>query len=181
MAQKAISELNVERLSTLFNYFRLAHLNRKEYSKRLTTLKRLDKALSILVMVATAASFAVLAFAFGDDKIPHSTMIGALLSIVAFLTSVAIPILGLSGKIEDLSNRACAFHYAAQQLESAIRFIKATEDVDGVVLGWFSAAESAYLQAAALPDTEAEDRKLIEKVENEVNQSYPADYVWSAL
>jgi hypothetical protein len=168
---------NLEMLSGLFYDFRLAHLNRKYYSERLACLKLADTVLSILVMVATASSFSILAL----GNIPHSTIIAATLSVAAFLIAVAIPILGLGRKIEDLSNRSCAFHYAAQQLEMAIRFIKTAEDKDGEVLGWFSSAREAYRLAGALPDTDAEDQKLIKKVEDEINRSYPANYVWTAF
>ena len=170
--------MDMERLSRLFYDFRLAQLNCKYYSRRLSFLKRIDHSLSIIVIVATAASFGVLAF---DGAIPHPKVIAATLSVLAFLISVAMPIFGLGAKIENVSSRACAFHYAAQQLEGAIKFIKTTESTNGEVLGWSNAAKAAYMQASALPDTDAEDRRLVKKVEDEINCAYPANYVWTAM
>lgn len=109
-----------DELSRLFYSFRLAHLNRRYYSERLARLKRWDVGFSVIVSVSTAASFALLAFAdFHGVK-----TVAALLAVIAFLASVAVPGLRLSRQIDDASARVCAFHYAAQQLESALRFVK---------------------------------------------------------
>jgi hypothetical protein len=164
-------------LARLFYSFRLAQLNRKYYSERSTALKSQDAFFSVVVMVTSAASFAVLLFAdFHGVKV-----VAAILAVIAFLASVVVPILKLGQKIEEASARSCAFHYAAQQLESAIRFVKNAEGKDGEVVGWVSSAEAAYHQAAALPDIEKEDRKLIKKVEDEINASFPPNYVWTAF
>jgi hypothetical protein len=54
---------HVEELSRLFYSFRMAHLNRRYYSERLASLKRGNTFFSVVVTVATAASFALLSFA----------------------------------------------------------------------------------------------------------------------
>ena len=166
-----------DELSSLFYSFRLAQLNRRYYSARLSKLKRLDTAFSIVVAVSTATSFAVLSFA----DFPYVKTIAAIFAIVAFLFSVASPALNLNRKIDETSARACAFHYAAQQLESAIRFVKNSDGQDGEVAGWVHSAQEAYNQAAALPDTNVEDRQLLRKVEDEINESFPSSYVWTAF
>ena len=176
-ATVSIENTHTEELSRLFYSFRMAHLNRRYYSERLAKLKQFATAFSIVVTVSTAASFALLSFAdFSGVKI-----VAAILAVIAFLASVAAPGLRLERKIEDASARTCAFHYAAQQLESALRFVKNSHGQDGEVTGWVNSAEEAYHQAAALPDTEVEDRKLIKKVEDEINESFPSNYVWTAF
>jgi len=164
-------------LARLFYSFRLSHLNQRYYAMRLTRLKRWNSLLSIVVMIATAASFALLTFA----SFHGVTTVAAIIAVVGFLASVVVPLLGLERKIDDASSRTCAFHYAAQQLESALRFVRNSEQNDGEMLGWTAAAEAAYYQAAALPDTEAEDRKLVKKVEGEINEAFPPSYVWLAF
>jgi hypothetical protein len=167
----------LEELSRLFYSFRMSHLNRRYYSERLAKLKNIEMAFSIVVTVSTAASFALLSFAdFSGVK-----TVAAILAVVAFLASVAVPGLRLERKISDASARTCAFHYAAQQLESALRFVKNSHGKDGEVTGWVNSAEEAYHQAAAFPDTEVEDRKLVKKVEDEINESFPSNYVWTAF
>jgi len=167
----------MDELSRLFYSFRMAHLNRRYYSERLAKLKRVDTRFSFVVVLSTAASFALLAFAnFSSVK-----TLAAVLAVVAFLASVAAPVFRLERKIDDASSRICAFHYAGQQLESAIRFVKNSDNQDGEVAGWVHSAEEAYHQAAALPDTDAEDKDLVKKVEDEINQSFPPNYVWTAF
>jgi hypothetical protein len=167
----------MDELSRLFYSFRMAHLNRRYYSERLARLKQFETTFSIVVTVSTAASFAILSFAnFSGVK-----TVAAILAVIAFLASVAAPGLKLERKIDDASARTCAFHYAAQQLECALRFVKNSHKQDGEVMGWVEAAEEAYHQAAALPDTEVEDRELIKRMEDEINESFPSDYVWTAF
>lgn len=172
-----IENIHIGELSRLFYTYRLAELNRRYYSERLAKLKKWDTFFQFVVGVTTAASFVLLSFA----DFPHVKTVAAILAGVAFITSVGVPGFQLGRKIDEVSNRVCAFHYASQQLESALRFVKNSESEDGEVTGWVHSAEEAYHQAAALPDTEVEDRKLIKKVENEVNESFPADYVWTAF
>ncbi|MGH9499496.1 MAG: hypothetical protein ACRD3L_10170 [Terriglobales bacterium] len=164
-------------LSRLFYTFRLAHFNRKYYCERLEKLKFWDKAFQITITVSTAASFALLSFA----DFPHVKTIAAIFAIVAFLFSVASPGLNLNRKIDETSARVWAFHYAAQQLENALRFVKNSGRADGESTGWIQSAEDAYHQAAALPDTDIEDQELLKKVEDEINQSFPSSYVWTAF
>jgi hypothetical protein len=165
-----------DELARLFYSFRMAHLNRRYYSERASGLRRWDKIFQVIISVATAASFAVLAFAdFEDVK-----FVAAAFAVIAFLASIAVPIFGLNRKIDEASARASAFHYAAQQLESALRFVKNSDGSDGEVAGWVHSAEEAYHQAAALPDTDSEDRELVKKLEDEINKSFPPNYVWTA-
>jgi len=155
----------------------MAHLNQRYYSRRLASLKRWDTAFSLIVTISTAASFGLLSFTdFSGVK-----LVAAVLAVIAFLASVAMPVLQLQRKIDDASARACAFHYAAQQLENALRFVKNSGQNTGEITGWVASAEQAYHQAAALPDTEVEDRKLVRKVEDEINESFPSNYVWTAF
>jgi hypothetical protein len=168
---------DTEELSRLFYSFRMAQLNRRYYSERLATLKKWDKGFQITIMVTTAASFALLSFA----DFAHVKAVAAGFAVIAFLVSTAVPGLGLSRKIDEISNRTCAFHYASQQLEGALRFVKNSQGDDGEVLGWVHSAEEAYHQAAALPDTDVEDRQLVSKVENEINESFPSNYLWTAF
>jgi len=166
-----------DELSTLFNMFRISHLNRRYYAARLKSLKTWDTVLSAIVIAATASSFGVLAI----DGVPHKTAIAAILAVIGFVASVVVPIFKLSIKIDDASNKACAFHFAAQLLESALRFVRNSEGQDGEVAGWVRSGEEAYKLAGALPDTDAEDRKLIKKVEGEIDASFPPNYIWHAL
>jgi hypothetical protein len=168
---------HVEELSRLFYSFRMAQLNRRYYSERLARLKRWDTFFSVIVTVSTAASFALLSFA----DFSHVKLVAAVLAVIAFLASVAVPALRLGRKIDDACARVCAFHYAAQQLESALRFVKNCDGASGEIKGWVSSAEEAYHQAAALPDTEVDDRKLVQRVEDEINESFPSNYVWTAF
>ncbi len=173
----AIRNDHTDELARLFYSFRMAHLNRRYYSERLKTLKKWDTGFSIVVTLTTATSFALLSFAdFSGVK-----TVAAIFAVIAFLASVSVPGLRLDRRIDDASTRICAFHYAAQQLESAIRFVKNSDGKEGEIAGWVNSAEEAYHQAAALPDTEAEDRKLIKKVEEEINESFPSNYVWTAF
>jgi hypothetical protein len=168
---------HIDELSRLFYLFRMAHLNRRYYSERTAELKRWDAFFSVVVTVATATSFALLAFA----EFRAVKTVAGLFAVIGFLASVAVPSLRLGRKIEDASARACAFHYAAQQLESALRFVKNSTGEDAEIRGWVNSAEEAYHQAAALPDIEVEDRKLTKRLEDEINESFPSSYVWTAF
>lgn len=167
-----------DELSRLFYSFRMAQLNRRYYSERIKSLKRWEKFFRVVVAVGTAASFALLAFAdFSGVK-----TVAAICAVIAFMASAAVvPGLQLDRKIDDASARICAFHYAGQQLETALRFIKNSTGKEGEIAGWVHSAEEAYHQASALPDTEVEDRKLVKKVEDEINESFPSNYVWTAF
>lgn len=168
---------HVEELSRLFYLFRMAHLNRRYYAERLASLKRWDALFSVIVTVSTATSFALLSFA----DFPGVTKVAAGFAVIGFLASVAVPSLRLGRKIDDASDRSCAFHYAAQQLESALRFVKHSTGKEAEIGGWVNSAEEAYHQASALPDAEVEDRKLIKRIEGEINDSFPSSYVWTAF
>ena len=166
-----------DQLSRLFYSFRLAHFNHRYYCERLGKLRRLDNIFQITITVATAASFALLSFA----DFPHVKAVAAVLAIIAFLFSVASPVLSLNRKMDDTSARACAFHYAAQQLENALRFVKNSQGRDEEISGWIQSAEEAYHQSSALPDTDVQDQPLLRKVEDEINESFPSSYVWTAF
>ncbi len=169
---------HTDELSRLFYSFRLAHLNRRYYSERLARLKKLEFYFQLIVAVTTASSFALLLF----SDFRYVRMLAAGLAAIAFIVSTVLPSFGFSRKVEDFTNKVCAFHYAAQQIEGALRFVKnAQPDEDGEVTGWVHSAEEAYHQAAALPDTEVEDRKLVKKIEDEINEAFPSSYVWTAF
>lgn len=166
-----------DQLSRLFYSFRLAHFNHLYYCERLEKLKRLDKGFQITITVATALSFALLSFA----DFPHVKTVAAIFAIIAFLFSVASPVWGLNRRMDETSARASAYHYAAQQLESALRFVKNSRGSDEENSGWIQSAEAAYHQASALPDTDVRDQQLLRKVEDEINESFPSSYVWTAF
>lgn len=175
----AMGHIYQSQLRGLFNDFRLAHLNQRYYSERLENLRKLNTFFSTVVMVTSAASFAVLSFA----KFPGVNTVAAILAVTAFLASVCVPILNLGQKMEDAAARSYAFHYAAQQLECAISFVKSADDEskEGEVKGWVSSAGVAYNQATALRDVESPNQKLRKKLRDEINASYPPNYVWTAF
>jgi len=166
-----------DELSELFNSFRLAELNRRYYARRLETLKALDAASSLVILVSTGAAFGVLSI----PGFPHAPVVGAILAAVGFLASIAVPVFGLAHKIEQASERACAFHYAVQLLECALRFVKRCAYQKGEVAGWVASAQQAYRQAAALQVTEVPNPVLVKKVEDEINEQFPPSYVWTSL
>jgi hypothetical protein len=166
-----------DELSRLFYSFRLAHFNERYYCERLERLKRWDNGFQITIAVATAASFALLSFV----DFPHVKFVAAMLAATAFIFSVASPVLSLNRKMDEISARVCAFHYAAQQLETALRFVKNSQGREGEIKGWVQSAEEAYHQASALPDTDVKDQVLLRKVEDEINESFPPSYVWTAF
>lgn len=164
-------------LRTLFYLFRMAELNCRYYCSKLDRRERLDKLLQAAIALSAASSFGLLAFAeFKDVK-----TIAAILSLSAFLISAVIPWLGLGRKIEDAKTMSIVWTGASQQLESALRFVRYAHDADGEVSGWASSAEEAYKRAASTLPTEKEDRKLIMKIEAQIRESFPTDYVWVAL
>jgi hypothetical protein len=163
-------------LARLFYEFRVAQLNQRYYTKRLSRYQVWDKIFQITVGAVTATSFALLLF----SDFTHTKIIVAILSAVAFVFSVAVPSFGLSRNIEEAKQRSISWHYAGLQLENALRFIKNSQREDGEINGLVMAAENAYHLAAALPDAEADDKKLIQKLEGEINESFPPDYVWKA-
>jgi hypothetical protein len=172
-----LNEETLKALSGLFNEYRIAQLNRRYYVARLEKYALWDKSLQIVVGVVTAASFAILLFTdFSKTKI-----VAAILSAVAFVFSVVIPSFGLNRSIEETKQRSITWHFAVQQLENSLRLIKKVQSNNGEVAGLFKSAEHAYSLAAALPDTESDNMKLIQKLEEEINQSFPPDYVWKAL
>ena len=177
LLSKPTDDQYVDELSRLFYSFRLAQLSSRYYSTQLSRLKWADRVLQVAVALATAASFGLLSFA----DFSHVKVAAAILSVIAFILSAVIPGLGLSRKIEETTTRSYAWHFATQQLESALRFVKNSQNEDGEVNGWVRCAEEAYHQAAALPDTDIEDRKLIAKIEAEINESFPPDFVWTAF
>jgi len=164
-------------LRSLFYLFRMAELNCRYYRCRLDDLELYDKIFQAVIALATAASFGLLAFAaFTDVKTT-----AAILSLVAFLVAAVVPWIGLSRKIEDAQTKSIVWSGASQQLEIAMRFIRYAHDVDGEVSGWTKAAEEAYKRAASTLPAEKEDRKLIQRLEEQVREAFPPNYVWVAL
>src|SRR5205809_2062134 len=109
-----------EALKGLFYQFRVAQLNQRYYTRRLAKYQMWDRIFQIVVGVVTAASFAVLVF----SDFQHTKIIAAILSVVAFIFSVVIPSFGLPRNIDEARQRSITWHYAGQQLENALRFIK---------------------------------------------------------
>ena len=164
-------------LRSLFYLFRMAELNCRYYCSKLDDLEILDKVLQAAIALSAASSFGLLAFAeFKDVK-----TIAAILSLSAFLISTVIPWLGLARKIEETRTRSIVWAGASQQLESAMRFIRYAHDADGEVSGWTKSAEEAYKRAASTLPAEKEDRELIQKLEEQVREAFPTNYVWVAL
>jgi hypothetical protein len=177
-ASETVQHRYIDELSRLFYLFRLAELNRRYYSARLASLKWREKVFRIAISLLTASSFGMLAFA---TDFSHVKLTAGILAFLAFVASVILPGFGFERKMDETSARACAWHYAVQQLETALRFVKNALENGGEVAGWTQCAEEVYHQVASLPDVDIEDRVLIRRVENEVNESFPSDYVWTAF
>src|SRR5579859_5425804 len=100
----------VAELSRLFYLFRMAHLNRRYYSERLSLLRSWAKFFQVVIAASTAGSFALLSLTdFSNVK-----LIAAILSVLAFMVTTVAPALGLTRTVDDTSARSCAWHYAAQ-------------------------------------------------------------------
>ena len=98
------------------------------------------KIFRIAISLLTASSFGVLAFA---TDFSHVKLTAGILSFVAFLVSVILPGFGFDRRMDETSARACAWHYAVQQLETALRFVKNASENRGEVAGWTQCAEEA--------------------------------------
>jgi hypothetical protein len=168
---------HVDELARLFYLFRVSELNRRYYLQRFAAAKSKEKGFRIAIAVLTAASFAVLSFA---TDFTHVKLTAGILSFLAFLISVILPGLSFERRLEEASVRTCAWHYATEQLQIALRSVKNAED-DGQAAGWAQCAEEAYHQVAALPDLDVDDVELIRKIEDQVKESFPSDYVWTAF
>jgi hypothetical protein len=94
---------------------------------------------------------------------------------------VAAALYGWSQKIEELTAHVYAWHYAARQLESGIRFLRhdAESKHDAALQVHF--AEEAFRTADNLPDTDQRDEMLESQIQQEIEKAYPDDYVWTAL
>ena len=164
-------------LRSLFYLFRMAELNCRYYCCQLDSLESRDKFFQAVVALAAAASFGLLAFA----EFKNVKAIAAGLSLLAFLVSAVVPWIGLTRKIEDAKTKSIVWAGASQQLEGAMRFIRYANNVDGEVSGWTKSSEEAYKRAASTLPAEKENRKLVQKIEAEVRESFPPNYVWVAL
>lgn len=174
-------------LNSLFYWFRTAELNSRYYSAWQRRLEFWDKLLQVVIALATALSFGILAFS-GFWPSPQTGKVIAItaasLSLIAFVASTVVPWVGLGRKIDEARTRNVVWSNASQQFYSAIRFVKQARELDdsnGEIIGCMRCAEDAYERAAATLPAEPENEKLVQKISEEIRRTFPADYVWNAF
>lgn len=171
-----------DELRRLFYLYRLAHLNSRYHSCKLSRFEFWEKGLQLFIAIATALSFGLLSISLLVQPSYSKTIaaIAACSSLLAFLAATAMPYFEIGKKLNNCRDRHLAWSFAVQQIENAMRFTKAHESSDGEIAGYARAAIEAYERAAALP-TETEDQKLVKRLEVQIRQAFPSKYVWTAL
>ena len=171
-----------EEISRLFYNYRLAQLNRRYYAVLLEREKRRNFWVQLFVSLSTVLAFAL--FSLGPSFTDLTVTFGrvaALLSALAFVLSVAAPVFGWSQKIDEITTRIHAWHYAERQLESALRFVNHSAESKREADLQVRFADEAFRTADNLPDTGKQDMELTKTLRQEVETAFPQDYVWKAL
>jgi hypothetical protein len=172
----------LDQIGRVFYNYRIAELNRRYYSVLLDRAQRRNLiaqlAIGVFTVIAAALfslmpSFPALATRFGQ--------IAAILSALAFVASVVAPVFGWNQKIDQLTSRIHAWHYAERQLESALRFLHHSAQSKREAELQVQFADEAFGIANNLADLGKQDMKLTQKIREEVEKAIPPDYVWTAL
>jgi hypothetical protein len=172
----------LEEIERLFYNYRVANFNLRYYSAVCIREKR--KSLGVQVWTGFTSVFAFALYSL-IPTFPVLTLYvaatAAVASAIAFFLSVAASLYGWSQKIEELTTHVHAWHYAVRQLESGIRFLRhdAQSKRDAMLQVQF--AEEAFRTADNLPDIGARDKTLELQIQQETDEAFPADYVWTAL
>lgn len=176
-----------DQISRVFYNYRLAEFNRRYHLEFLDRTKRKIRNLQIAILVVSAIATLSLGIpaALADESIVtwvhRINPIAAGLSLIAFLASLVMPQFGWDQDVEDFTLRVHAWHFAKNQIESAIRFLihDARSDRDAELEVRF--ADETYTSANSYPPVRSQEEGLSWKIRKEVEEAIPPDYPWVAL
>ena len=156
----------------LYDFHRTVRLNWKYYKRRLHRMRNVNNALEILLAV-TAPGSAIAGYAAWQDEVGR--WIWMALGTVAAVFSLAKPVLKLGQALERLEKAAQAYAGLdgdCQELTSEIRHARTYTDQHYAQFLRLLKKRNDFKQTMA---DEAEDRKLILELQDEVAQELPAD------
>lgn len=186
-ADLAATDPYLAEIRQVFYNFQIAHFNERVYAEFLDRAERKYRwtQVTIAVLTVIAAAGFMIPVALDDSQmilwVHRLNFIAAVLSFIAFVASVIAPLFGWEKTIDELTLRVDAWHFAENQLEPAVRFLRhnAKGKRDAEVAVQF--ANSAYAQANNLPQVGKEEKELFERIKKEVEAAFPPDYPWTAL
>lgn len=172
----------LDQIGRVFYNYRLAQFNRRYYDALLDRAKRKNRCtqLAIVTFTVTAAALFGLSPSF-PALVNAFSRIAAVLSALAFVASLVAPVLGWNKRVDEITTRIHAWQYAERELESVLRFLHHTAQTKREAELNVQFADEAFAIAANYPDAGKPDKKLVQKIREEVEVAIPPDYVWRAL
>ena len=166
---------NRQQFENIYDEFRTLVLNKEYYAHRISRSGKLLKSLDIFLALFAGGS-GVLGFALWKTEIfnlPVGPLLLSLATGVAVVLGIARPYLRLEDEHERLSSVQGAYGAIAFLMEDVVTRIKTNREVDENAETIYRALRQVRTSLVAREDTPA-DRTLIEKMQEIVNQRFPA-------
>lgn len=172
----ASTDKTYDELTRLFDLYRLAELNRRYYGLRGAFFERLQSGFLVAAAVLSAFALGLLLATPGETT---NYIAAALAGFSAVLTTVTQYF-----KWDEQARRFYFLHHSYghlfSQSEALMTDIRRTGEVTERQIGASNFLHDSFGRIEVLDEPEP-NRKLIDKLEAEVNTAFPNDYIWTHL
>jgi hypothetical protein len=176
-----------DRIAPVFYNYRLTDFNRRYHIVFLERARRKSLCAQIIIGALGVIAVAILSFpaALSDEAVlpwvHRVNPVAAVLSVLAFIAAVIVPMFGWDKEIDDFTTHVHAWHFAENQIEAALRFLihDAKNDRDAELGVW--SANTAFGTATSLPQVGQREPALSKTIKDAVEKAIPPDYPWVAL
>lgn len=165
-----------EELTRLFSLYRLSELNRRYYGRRADHFDHLQTGFLVLASALSAIALGLLLSTVADWA---RYLAAALAGISAVVTAII--------QYFKWDEQARRFYFLHQsyghlfvQIEALMAEIRRSDEVTPEQIGASKSVHDAFGRVE-VQDEPDPDRKLIAKLDAEVREAFPEDYIWTNL
>jgi hypothetical protein len=163
-----------EQLEVLYDHYRDACLNQKYYGHRYVHAERWNKGLEIAIAIGSATS-TIGAWPLWQSGV--GKVIWAGIAGISTILAVLKPFINYPAKLKRLDELHVGYVGVTAELRELVNSVRINGGLSGDALAAHQAA-SKMLTKLARQDEPNPNRKLIQRLEVEVNREIPADRLW---
>jgi len=165
-----------EELTRLFNLYRLSELNRRYYGHRGAYYESLQSIFLVAAAVLSAIALGLL-LAVSGETIRY--VAAGLAGLSAVLTTVTQYF-----KWDEQARRFYFLHHSYGHLfsesEALMSDVKRSHEITEQQIGASKSIQDAFGRVEVLDELNP-DRKLIDRLDAQVREAFPDDYIWTSL
>jgi hypothetical protein len=162
-------------LRYIYNSYRTALLNRKYYGERLSVYQKYNTATEILIAVGAAGSGGVAGLAIWGSITGQYAWL--LISGVATVLGVIKPVLQFGRHIENYTKLYAGHSNVYLDLKSMVEDIEVSKSLPPKLADKYESIRNRIVELGGLDDP-MPNKKLILKLQRQVNEEIPAESLW---